>query len=105
MFKLLGGGYLVDCSLEPGDQGVCPEPFKDCRVPVVGTDQQVAVALQVRGHAAHRLLQPQILRQVISEGRETGPDTHGARVAACLLGRTLHRRHNPRSRFIGEECM
>ena len=63
-------------------------------VPAVHAHQQVAVALQVGGEPTDELLQPELLVDVVADGREHRPDADRRRGR----GRPARRRGGPRRR-------
>ena len=86
VLELLGGRRRVERPGKLDDDRVGAEPLEHRRVPAVGPHEQVAVALQVGGQAADRLLQPQVLGEVVADGGEARPDLHRVGVAPGLLG-------------------
>ena len=103
VLELLGGRDLVDRPGHARHHRVGPEPLEHRRVPAVGLHHQVAVALQVGGEPADRLLQPERLGDVVADGGEARPHLHRGGVAPGLLGRPLHGLDAAHERLVGEE--
>ena len=95
-------GVAVASSAPPnaGDELVGPERRQHRRVPAVHADQQVAIALQVRAEPADELLEPELLVDVVADGRQHRPHPDPRGIAPGLAPRRAgpRRRSGPASR-------
>ncbi len=103
VFELLGRGDRVDGAGELRHHLVGAESGEHGRIPTVRLDHQVAVALQVGGEPSDRLLQPEVLGDVVADRGETRPDGDVVGIAAGPLGGVLHGADAALQRLVGEE--
>ena len=75
-------GLVVEGAAEAGHQRIGAERARAPPGPSRWSHHQIAVRLQVGGHAPDRLLQAHRLGQVVADGREARPHLHRRRVAA-----------------------
>ena len=102
MLQLFGGADHVEPAHTAHDL-VGEERVDDRLVPIIGTGQQMAVALQIGTESTHELHESFLLGDVVTDGGEAGPDLHRVGVTAGLFGRALHRLYAAGRGLVGEE--